>query len=478
MNGTGTIAAINFDAEKTMNLVPEEIENTIAENQIWLRRRQGYVTFAGALGAGPVRGLFCQDGRVFCVSGNTFYELFFDGTSTNYGLVNTDSRPAFVASNGQIGHQLLVVSGGSGYVFDLNANTLSAAIAQPGFPANALSCIFADSYFIALANGQPEFAFSSLADGTTWSGLDVAEKSQTSDNLLAMVYDHKELWLVGSKNIEVWVDTGDANNPWSPQPILVEAGLAAQDSIAQGDDSIFWLKSGPYGALSVVRAQGYNTLRISTHAIENTIAGYSRFDDALGFYYEDQGHGFYVLSFPTADATLVYDVRTQRWHERGYWDAGAGVFHADLGRCHCWAPSFNGGQHLFGSRVDGTVYVGSWDVNDDAGNDIRWLRRAPHIHDQGHRVFISRFELFMRTGVGNLVAPGTDPQIVLRISRDGGNTYGTQKQASLGPYQQFLRRVFFTRCGHVRNGVFEVSGTDPVFVGIADAWLDAQEGLS
>lgn len=432
--------------------------------------------FATGLGAGPIRVLFYQDGRQFAVSGNGFYELFSDGTSTLWGTVNSDSRPAFVVSNGQIGDQLLIVSGGAGYLFTLSTNTFGGQISAPGFPSNAVSCAFADSYFLALFSGYPKFAFSALADGATWDAIDVAQKSQTSDNILAMIYDHKELWLVGSKYIEIWFDTGDSNNPWSPQPILIESGLAAQDSICKGDDSIFWLKSGEYGALSVVRAQGYTPVRISTHAVEKAIAAYTRFDDALGYYYEDEGHGFYVLTFPTADATWVYDVRTQAWHERGYWNAGAGVYTADLGRCHSWAVTFK--KHLVGSRVDGTVYTLTAAAMTDDGNAIRWLRRAPHVTSENKRVFIARFELAMRTGVGTQVGSGTDPQLFMRVSRDGGNTWTSEKWAALGTYQQYTRRVFWTRLGHLRNGLVEVAGTDPVFVGIYDAFIDVQMGLS
>lgn len=434
------------------------------------------MVFASGLSSGPIRALFYQDGRCFCVADNRFYELFSNGTKTLYGSVNTDSRPAFIASNGQIGSQLLIVSGGSGYIFNLGTNTLSAAIAAAGFPPNAVSCVFADSYFLALFSGYPKFAFSALADGTTWDALDVAQKSQTADNLLAMIYDHKELWLVGTKYIEIWFDTGDTNNPWSPQPILIECGLAAQDSMCKGDDSIFWIKSGEYGALSVVRAQGYSPVRISTHAVEKALAGYSRIDDALGYFYEDEGHGFYVLTFPTAAATWVYDVRTQTWHERGYWNSGTALYEADLGRCHCFAAAFQ--KHLVGSRVTGTVFTMTPTALDDAGADIRWLRRAPHVTTENKRVFISRLELAMRTGVGTGVGTGTDPQLFLRISRDGGNTWSSEKWAALGPYQQYARRVFWTRLGHLRNGLVEVAGTDAVFVGIYDAFIEATAGTS
>lgn len=476
IGGTAQLTSVNVDAERTMNLYPEIIDAGTPANNVWLRRRNGYQVFSPDIGGGPVRGLFYQDGRAFAVSGTRFCELFADGSCKQWGIVNSDDRPAFMASNGQIGNQLLIVSGGGGYIFTLNANVLTPIVAV-GFPPNATNAIFADSYFLAAFNNRPAFAFSALADGTSWAGLDVAQKSQTSDNLLAMVYDHKELWLVGSKTIEIWFDTGDANNPWTPQPILIETGIGARDSIAKGDDSIFWLRSGEYGAASVMRAKGYTPTRISPHSVEEAFAAYSRIDDAFAYFYEDEGgHGFYVLTFPTADHTWVYDVRTEQWHERGYWSAAEGDYHADLGRCHAWAAAWN--VHLIGSRLDGTIYQSVAGLADDAGNPIRWMRRAPHVTAENKRLFFNRFEVAMRTSASNTPGPGLDPYITMRMSRDGGNTWTNEKAASLGPFAQYQRRIFWTRLGTFRSGLFEVAGDDPLFLGIYDAFLDVLPGVN
>ncbi|MFE1676613.1 hypothetical protein ACFMJE_18460, partial [Acinetobacter baumannii] len=66
----------------------------------------------------------------------------------------------------------------------------------------------------------------------------------------------------------------------------------------------------------VYRAVGYTGKRISTHAIEYAIQSYSTITDAIAFTYQQEGHSFYVLTFPTADKTWVFDVSTELWHER------------------------------------------------------------------------------------------------------------------------------------------------------------------
>jgi hypothetical protein len=50
--------------------------------------------------------------------------------------------------------------------------------------------------------------------------------------------------------------------------------------------------------------------------LEYAIQSYGNITDAIGYTYQQDGHPFYVLIFPSAEATWVYDVSTQLWHER------------------------------------------------------------------------------------------------------------------------------------------------------------------
>lgn len=469
IDGTGQLASPQINAERTVNLYPEIVDAGTGKSRAWLRGTPGLKPFATA-GSGPIRAVVHQDGRTFCVSGSGFYEVFSDGTSVLRGIVIDDSNGAHIALNGNIGRQAFVVSGMLGSIFRLDTNAF-APIVSAGFPPTCLSGLFADSYFLALWSGAPKFSFSSLADGTTWAALDVAQKSQTSDNILAWIYDHKELWLLGSQKTEVWANSGDARNPWAPQPILIESGIGASDSLAQGDDSIFWLRSDSTGGGTVVRASGYQTIDISSHALETALGQYSRIDDAIGYFYKRNGHGFYVLTLPTAQATWVYDVTTQRWHEWLYWNSRTGVYEAHLGRCHAYAWSKN----LVGSRVDGQIYELSDTTYTDAGAPIRRLRRAPHVAKMNAPLTHNSLEVDFHTGVGLTSGQGVDPKVSLRCSDDGGKTWGNEIQASLGVEGDYGQLVYWDRLGQARKRVYEVVVTDPVFCGINEAYVDIEE---
>jgi hypothetical protein len=57
---------------------------------------------------------------------------------------------------------------------------------------------------------------------------------------------------------------------------------------------------------------------------------------------------------------------------------------------------------------------------------------------------------------------GSDPQVMLRISRDGGRTFGPERWRSAGKIGEFRRRAAWNRNGRARDWVFRVRLTDPV----------------
>ncbi|HEX3163413.1 MAG TPA: hypothetical protein VHQ92_12615 [Pseudolabrys sp.] len=80
------------------------------------------------------------------------------------------------------------------------------------------------------------------------------------------------------------------------------------------------------------------------------------------------------------------------------------------------------------------------------------------------------------SGIENVNA--RDPQVMLRVSQDGGLSWGSERLEPLGKIGQTHHRVMFRRLGSARDPIFELSGTDPVKVAIVGAILDAEQGIS
>lgn len=461
--------AAPVDAQETFNLFPERVESGSGSAEWILRKAPGKRLFA-TLADGPIRGMFAQDGRAFVAAGGTVYELFSNGTATQRILIALGDDPVGFASSGQVGNQMMVVAGGAGTYLNLSTNA-SFGIVSAGFPSAAVGAAYLDGYFLTRA-GVAVHA-SGLNDASSWSASSKGQRSIASDDLQAFVVDgHRTLWYVGSKSSEPWFD--NALSPYAFTPIpsaFMEHGTGAPFSVSRFDNSVFMLGQSEHGdRYAFIVGNGYTAQRVSTHAVEQAWRTYATVSDARTFVYSDEGHIFAVVTFPSANATWVYDAATKLWHRRGKWDSGEGRFDADTCWCHCFAF----GKHLVGSRTTGKVYELSTSIYDDDSDPLRWVRRSPHLNGERDWTYFDRFELVAHTGVGLASGQGSDPLVMLRTSDDRGRTWSHERTATLGARGAYDTTVEWWRLGRARQRVFEVSGSDPVPVTLIDAYLDAR----
>jgi hypothetical protein len=319
-----------------------------------------------------------------------------------------------------------------------------------------------------------------------------------------MIVDHREAWLFGTNSVEVYYDAGNADFPLQRiQGAYNEIGCAATFSVAKLDNGLFWLGADARGQGIVYRSQGYSGQRISTHAIEYAIAQYGNISDAIAYTYQQEGHSFYVLTFPSANATWVYDVSTQAWHERAGFDNGSFTRH----RSNC-QMAYNS-EVVVGDYENGNLYAFDLDVYADNGSAQKWLRswralatgqnnlnRTAHHSlqldcESGVGVsglpysdltfLITESGLFITTESGDFLISseaasglGVDPKVMLRWSDDGGHTWSNEHWSPIGKIGVYQQRVFWRRLGmtlKLRDRVYEVSGTDPVKIAIMGAEL-------
>ena len=291
---------------------------------------------------------------------------------------------------------------------------------------------------------------------------------------MSLIVDHRELWLLGERTTEVWFNSGDVNFPMSRiQGAFIEHGCAATHSVCKLDNSVFWMGADDKGRGMVFRAAGYVPQRISTHALEYAIGQYARVDDAIGWTYQQEGHAFYVLTFPTANATWCFDASTGLWHERAYRDA-SNALGRHRGNCHMVFA----GKNIVGDWESGKLYALDLDTYTDNGDAIPRIRSCPHIANDLKRVFYAALQIDMETGVGLTDGQGSDPQAMLQWSDDGGFTWSNELWASIGKLGERKTRVRWRRLGKARDRVFQVTITDPVKVEIVGASLEMGAGGS
>lgn len=460
VGGSNQERSLPFNAERTINLRP--IFDQTGKENASLLATPGLFLFA-TCGTGPVRGEFAaSNGRCFVVSGATLYEITSAGVATSRGTLTSSSGIVSIEENGL---QLMICDGTLGYIFTYATNAF-LQITDVDFPS-AGTVTFIDGYFVINKNSSGAFYISSLYDGLTWAALDFATAESSPDDLLRVLNAVGQLWLLGSKTTEIYTNTGANNFPFERvSGAKLEVGILAPHTATAVDNSLFWVGRDNKGSGIVYRANGYTPQRISTTPIELLIQAAPTPTTLRADTYQQDGSTIYRITGGGMSTTLNYDIGAQVWFETAYLNT-AGVFEAHLGI----SSMFAFGKTLVGSRVDGSVYEMSPNYNTDNGATIAHVRRFQHLSDESKRTRYSQLEIGFESGVGNQSDPASDPVVSLRLSRDGGRTWSSYYNASIGKVGQYLKRAVWRRLGISTTMTFELRITDAVKVSITGAYL-------
>jgi hypothetical protein len=467
LGSTYVARSVNAADARMVNLFPEVIPEG-GKEPAFLQRCPGMVLLS-TVGIGPIRGLWAfssNDGVGFVVSGIQLYKIDNAYAPTLIGTI-AGTGPVSMADNGT---QLFIAANGPSYIYNATTNAFGQ-ITDPDFPGAVTVC-YLDGYFVFNEPNSQKMWVTTLLDGTSIDPLEFASTEGSPDGLLAVVSNFREVWAYGTNSIEVWYDSGATDFPLQRiQGAFNELGLAAPYSVAKMDNGLFWLGRDRRGQGIVYRANGYQGQRISTHAVEWHIQQYTDMSDAIAYTYQQDGHSFYVLIFPSANTTWVYDAATQAWHERAGFVDGAFTRH----RSNC-QMAFNN-KIVVGDFENGNIYAFDLDVYADNGQIQKWLRtwRAlPTGQNNLKRTAHHSLQLDCETGVGLNLGQGSDPEVMLRWSDDGGHTWSNEHWSPLGKIGAYGHRTFWRRLGmtlKLRDRVYEVSMTDPVKIAIMGAEL-------
>ena len=492
--------SVNAADSRMINLFPETMpEDAGGKTSAFLQRAPGLRSLA-TIGTGPIRGLHSYNGYMYVASGDSLYKVDTSYHAVLLGALSNDG-PVSMADNGT---QLFIACNGPSYIYNNTTNAFGQ-ITDSDF-TGAVTVSYLDGYFIYIEPNSQLVWSTAILDGTSIDPLDFASAEGSPDNLVSSIADHSEEWLFGTNSVEVWYNAGNAGFPLQRiQGAFMEIGCAAAFSVAKLDNSVFWLGADTRGKGIVYRAKGYSGARVSTHAVEWQIQQYANISDATAYTYQQDGHAFYVLSFPSANATWVYDVATNVWHER------AGYSNGGFTRQRAACQTFFNDNVILGDYQTGEIYSYDLTLFTDGGRTQKWLRswRAlPPNTNNLRRTTQHTLQLDCESGVGldggappviiyvngissnaisaeaiggtseeiieEIILQGTDPQVMLRWSDDGGHTWSNEHWKSMGRIGEYGKRVIWRRLGmtlKIRDRVYEVSGTDPVPVYIMGAQL-------
>lgn len=439
----------SIDCQRTLNLYPQVVESGNARQVSALLPTEGLLKRYQL--AGAIRGLYALTDRVLVVAGETL-SVIKNGLITQVGAITGAGLVTFADDSLQV-----MIAGSNTYKYTLEDDSLAQIVINDdtGF-FGASTITFLDSRFIWTVPNSGKIQWSKLLSTDT-TALSYATAEAKSDDLVRVIASNGQLWLIGEKTTEIWNSTGSQDLPYQRQSgSYLHVGCTAKNSIAIFGSSLIWLAQTEHGDNQIVMTQGYQTQRISNHAIETALSNYNRTDDAYAFSYQQQGHSFYLISFPTEQKTWVFDATTGMWHERSFYNTDTSNHEHHRANSHC----FFGGEHLVGDHSNGKIYRLDPNQQTDDGNTIIRQRTTPCISPHGTRLIFDEVELICQVGQDT----NHKPQIMFDWSDDCGKTWSNDRLEDLGEdlgaIGEYQKRVIFRRLGQSFGRVFRVRMTD------------------
>jgi hypothetical protein len=395
-------------------------------------------------------------GSLYVIAGSSLYKVDANKNATLLGSVGSPGN-IDIDSNAD---SLVVVNEPNAYYYD---GTTFGQISDADFTSRGAGDVeFLNNWLLFREPDSGRFFGADLGSATSFDALNFATAEGNPDELVGLKADHLQAVLFGEKTVEIWDNDPAVGDFPFVRAVngFVELGCLAGRSVTKLDNSIFWLASD----FTVRRLDGITPVRVSTHAIEQRIVD-STVSSARATTYTQDGHLFYVLGFD--EGTFVYDVTTGSWHERQTYSS------------ENWnwsnAVEFNG-QILVGSTTSNAIGQMDPHTYADLGATQRMEWTYQPVYAEQRRVFHDRLEMVFEAGVGLTSGQGSDPEVMLDYSDDGGQTWQSLPNRKLGRQGQYKNRVVWHALGSSEQRVYRASISDPVSVTLTDTLIEVRGG--
>lgn len=450
MTADGRSTSLN--AQRAINMFVEKAESG-AQSELVLRSCPGLESFS-TIGTGPIRGSHDMAGVAYIVTGNDLYSIDSGGTGTLRGAAGTITGTGAVSMASNAAGELVITNtAGTGWLWD-GSTLATVASHDADFTADATNVTFLDQYIFYGKSDTGQVFASDLNNAKSWDALSFATAEAADDNV-AWVYGFAgNLWVFGGRTTEVWYNSGASPFAFAriPGAVFEDIGGVA-NTVADVDNSIFWL--APDGI--VYRATGLQPQRISTHNIEHRIESWTNF---YAFAYKDEGHAFYILG--ADEGCVCFDASTGLWHERRTFTLGRW-------RGQNYIRLYN--RHLVGDAIIGRVYDMDEHYHADGANALQRRIISPPIHRDGAYMSVPRLQVHFEHGVGLTSGQGSDPQVIMDWSDDGGKTWSNEHWASIGKIGEYRKRAIWRRTGRFRLRVYRLTYSEPTSFDVYGASL-------
>lgn len=462
-NGFYVSESLPLSAQECVNWYPNIPEApSMSQETLYGTPGISQVVTIGSESADANRGARTMNSIPYFVNRNALYRLNSDHTLDNLGSISGSGR-VFMADNGT---QLVVlVPGGSGYVYTATGGLVEILDADFRANGNPTSVVFVDGYFVYTTD-QKKFILSALNDATSYTATDFGTAESSPDGTVTGLVFKNQLFIVGERSTEAFNNIGNNDFPFQRSGLFLDEGTLAPFSVVNATETFMFLGLGVNEEPAIYQFAENGTQRISTQAIDRIL---SRLTDAqlalvYGFSYSQGGHFF--VGWTLNDTTVVFDTYTGRWHERkSEYTPSDGFVRKIAWRASSIISAY--GNLYVGDTVDGRIGILDLDTYSEYGNEQKRVIAGQPFLNNLKPFFVPYMELTVESGVGNGVV---DPMIRMQLSLDGGKTYRDNRDRPIGKTGEYERRAVWRRMGRIpRFAVFRFTLSDaikPVIIGL------------
>lgn len=404
-------------------------------------------------GNGPIRGMHQFQRNLFVVSGTGLYKVEADGTETSIGTIPGTDRVSMAHNT----DSLVIVTNPAGYYSD---GTTVTQITDADYTSRGAKYVkFIDNYMVFMEPNSGRFFGAEVGTVTDFDALDFATAEGAPDDLVGMEVDHRQIVLLGEESGEIWENTGATGFPFERAINgFFEIGCFNGDTLVKLDNSVCWVAND----YTVRRLSGVTPQRISTHAVEQFLSTVD-VTTLRAFSYSQDGHFFYLLCCSTG--CWVYDVTSNEWAERVTYPNGYFVW-----QTHAAA---HGRQYVGDNYSNAVGYFDPLTYTENGGiQRMEWTYQP--VYAENRQAMHDRLEVVLEAGTGLITGQGSDPEIMLEYSDDGGQTWESAPNRKIGEIGQYEQRVIWDSLGSARQRVYRCAVSDPIKVVVSDTVLTAR----
>lgn len=413
------------------------------------------------------RALFysVRGGFMIAVISSSVYRINQDLSYLFVG--NLDSATGLISVDENLSSQICICDGANAYIYNYDLNSLTKQTLIVTLILNGIEISYKlipnyveyhNTFFLfGSSQTSPESSkwYSFIFDTPTTIKFNTEHALQTKPDIALAVKrvpsKSDNVLVIGQTVCDLFTNVGGVENYRKITSFNIDNGCVSVSTIASNEDFICFLAQNENNSPFILVTNGSSWERISSDGIDFLLSSLIRPDRSNAFFYRQDGHLFYQITFydPSDNLSLFYDFTTKKF------------FHATDEKTNFYPASsttYFFGANYFVSHNDGGLYQFDTNLitynyvpNTEIGEEIPRIRVTSTTRLPDYSLFrIGMFSFLIEQGV-TLTQPPSIPVVQLSFSKNGNQTFSNPVTKQLNENGRYKNQIKFWRLGYANE---------------------------